>query len=499
MSSSGILRMLPLMLICFSSCFVAERDNDNDPHSSGYSVKGYISSATGTIMAGHEPITIRFDDQMDSDNVNFAGSDLIDGNYIISWSSENFDNDVLTISMNPARKKAFLSEGQGKRIVVNSHASITFDVENRIYVRTIADGGSDGNLGTANQPVSTIRKGIELAKSIYNGADAKVFVAEGTYTNSGDDSKPVFEAAEGISVYGGYSNSSWNKREVSQDGSVFTYETIIENVCTTLDPAIMERSCTIRISSEAAVTRKTVLEGMTIKPGRGRTPDSNGTYNHTAIFCDGSPVIRYNYFPGRNAGEDPGNEMSGIYCTSGSPLIINNTINAGANAGVNEDVALADFSNYWMPDASYAIYLLNASARVEGNIIDGGSGVFTCGVYCCGECAPEIIGNASIDGGKGSDAIVPGSGSFSIYVLTARPTIERNVIWNQSSNVDWYGIYEDPAAPDSDPLSVLNNTFKNAIIGFLYFDEGTTSINNLTTPISNSQSGTLAAWGNTAP
>jgi hypothetical protein len=478
---------------------VAERDNENDPHSSGYSVKGYISSATGTIMAGHEPITIRFDDQMDSDNVNFAGSDLIDGNYIISWSSENFDNDVLTISMNPARKKAFLSEGQGKRIVVNSHASVTFDVENRIYVRTIADGGNDGNPGTANQPVSTIRKGIELAKSIYNGENVKVLVAEGTYTNSGDNSKPVFEVAEGISVYGGYSKSSWNKREVSQDGSAFTYETIVENVCTMIDPAIMERSCAIQIPIEAAVTRKTVLEGMTIKPGRGRMQDFSGSsFGHSAILCDGSPVIRYNCFPGRNAGEDPGNEMTGIYCTGGSPLIINNTINAGANAGVNAVVAAADFSDYWITDSSFAIVLSNASARVEGNIIYGGSGVFTSGVYCSGECAPEIIGNTSIDGGKGSDSIVAGSGAFSIYVVTARPKIERNVIWNQASNVDWYGIYEDPYSPDSDPVSVLNNTFQNVALGSLYFDDGS-NIVNLTTPISNSQSGTLAAWGNTAP
>ncbi|HNX59493.1 MAG TPA: hypothetical protein PKK43_10370, partial [Spirochaetota bacterium] len=126
------IRILPLALFCFTSCFFTERDNENDPSSSDYEITGFESTATGKVLAGHETITIKFDDAMDPDNISFAGSDLIEGNYVFTWSTEKYKNDVLTISMNPSRNKAYLVEGTGRKIVVNEKISVTFDVENRI-------------------------------------------------------------------------------------------------------------------------------------------------------------------------------------------------------------------------------------------------------------------------------------------------------------------------------------------------------------------------------
>lgn len=501
------IRVLPLALFCFTSCFLAERDNENDPSSSDYEITGQVSSATGNVLAGHETITIKFDDAMNPDNISFTGSDLIEGNYILTWSTEKYRNDLLTISMNPSRNKAFLVEGSNRKIVVNSKTSVTFNVENRIYVRTASDGGADSNSGTAKSPVATIMKGIDLAKSVYSGSPAKVLVAEGTYTNNSDTSSPVFEVSEGISVCGGYAKSDWSRRDISVTGAPSSYETIVENSCTSVDTAITMISSAILIP--CTVSSATILEGLTIKPGRGRDDSHNNMFSHAAILCHGSPVIRNNYLPGRLAGDNPGNNMYGIYCEQDlnvegsqvpSPQISNNTIYAGANASaINDTIAQSDYAAFF-PDESCAVYLSGSSATIEGNIIDGGSGKRTTGVYCLGECTPLIKGN-TISGGQGMKIIVPDmytdGGAWSIRLVFATPRIEENRIINKYMAIDWYGIYEEDDS--SDPSSVLGNIFIPNGPGYLYRDEGLTDISCLTANITNSRNGTLSAWGNSVP
>lgn len=500
------IRVLPLALFCFTSCFLAERDNENDPSSSNYEITGQVSSATGDVLAGHETITIQFDDAMNPDNISFAGSDLLEGNYILTWSTEKYKNDLLTISMNPSRNKAFLVEGNNRKIVVNSKTSVTFNVENRIYVRTVGDGGNDANNGTAKLPVATIMKGIELAKSIYSGSPSKVLVAEGTYTNNSDTSKPVFEMSEGISIYGGYSKSDWNKRTVSDKGTPSSCETVVENLCTSYVTGMDQYSSAVYIP--CTVSSATILEGLTIKQGRGRdTTQTDSMFQHAAVYCHGSPVIRNNFFPGRDASDNPGNCMFGIICEQDTnivgapvpaPLIRNNTINAGANASaINDTIAQSDYSVTYI-DESCAIYLSNASATVEGNIIDGGSGKRTTGIYCSGTCSPLITAN-TIEGGKGQKVGNPEvddyCGAYGIRILTAAPRIEENRIGNRYAAIDWYGIYEE--GESCDPSSVLRNLFIQNGLGCLYYDECSTAILSLTTAITNSRNGTLSAWGNT--
>ncbi|HNX59823.1 MAG TPA: right-handed parallel beta-helix repeat-containing protein, partial [Spirochaetota bacterium] len=148
-------------------------------------------------------------------------------------------------------------------------------------------------------------------------------------------------------------------------------------------------------------------------------------------------------------------------------------------------------------DESCAIYLNNASATVEGNIIDGGSGKRTTGIYCFGTCCPLITAN-TIEGGKGQKVGIPDvddfCGAYGIRIQTAAPKIEENRISNRYMAIDWYGIYEEDES--SDPSSVLRNIFMSNGLGYLYYDEWSTAILSLTTAITNSGNETLSAWGN---
>ena len=306
-----------------SSCFLAERDNPNDPASSDYKVTASVTPAAETVIAGHEPITVKFDEAIDKTTVDFTGSDLIAGNYVLTWSTGTLANDTLLISADSGNPKAFLPAGEGKKIVINAKTeggvklsdpvTLTYDVENRIYVRTSDDGGDDGNIGTSEKPVATIQKGIDLAKSIYDITDgltatAKVLVAEGLYQSDyNTTTKPVIEMVEGVSVYGGYSKTEWTRGTFGSDGSTSTYETIVED---TSSAGGVNGAPTRTVTAASGITIDTILDGFTIKVGKG---SNSGSYYHAGIYISGSPTINNNHIVGRDSTDSPGDKSYGLY------------------------------------------------------------------------------------------------------------------------------------------------------------------------------------------
>ena len=510
-----LVALLPVTLMLLSSCFLAERDNPNDPASSDYKVTASVTPAAETVIAGHEPITVKFDEAIDKATVDFTGSDLIAGNYVLTWSTGTLANDTLLISADSDNPKAFLPAGEGKKIVINAKTeggvklsdpvTLTYDVENRIYVRTSDDGGDDGNIGTSEKPVATIQKGITLADSIYSvsssgTASAKVLVAEGTYTNVSDTTKPVVDMVERISVYGGYSKTDWTQRNVSDDGATSTYETIIEDKCTS---GGSKNTPTYAVYLDSTINRSTILDGFTIKQGIGRDTDgSHLGYGHAAIFCEGSPTVRYNNFPGRTLSENPGNFSISIYCSINAPLITNNKIYAGANAG-DETVGTSDYNLYSIKDASFGVYANNSSALIQNNLINGGSGFLTYGIYCYGDSIPVISQNAEIACGSGCMNGLTDStthdGAYCIYIRGSSPEIESNTIINALGNSNGWGVYEYNSGT-SNPSILSNNHFSSFSVGYLYCDDGNYSspVQNYSTVITltSSVTGTLASWNN---
>lgn len=66
--------------------------------------------------------------------------------------------------------------------------------------------------------------------------------------------------------------------------------------------------------------------------------------------------------------------------------------------------------------------------------------------------------------------------SYGIRIYNSDPMIENNIIFSTGDN-NQYGIYEDDA--NSDPSSVQNNDIYGCDTA-LYYDEGTTAIDNAT-------------------
>jgi hypothetical protein len=447
-----------------------------------------VTPSPDSAISGYEPIIIVFNTSMDRSAVEKGISgDLNLDRVCFIWSTSVKSDDTLTICVkDPANPLAFWAEGSEKKLSIQGNSlfgptltaiTLGYTVENRVYVR--ADDGSDTeNIGTSRSPVKTIRRGIDLAQTVYGGSAAKVLVAEGSYQANYKDFGPVVTMADGISLYGGYLKTKWERSVLDSATHRYASESVIENTCLSGEGSSASApTCAVFIP--ASVGSATTIDGFTIIAGHG----SGNNYYHTAVYCEGVPVIKDNYISGREIRDVPGEYCYGIYAVQNtislSPLVIlNNMINAGA--------ALT---------RSYGVYSVTANVELCRNTINGGSGgAKSYGIYLEGAAA-SIINDNTIESGTGT------SGGYCIYIKNQTPVITNNRFLS-TENVYGFGIYESNSS--SNPKSVSRNVFFfPPMNGAWYFDYGNISvtpkgyISDLNTGISLlSESNTLLYWSN---
>ncbi len=215
-------------------------------------------------------------------------------------------------------------------------------------------GSDTGNSGTMSSPYKTVSKGIQAASG-------KVFVAQGTYTVESEGGN--INMAEGISIYGGYSNNggTWTRH-------VTSYTTSIQNVV-----------------AGSGITSATVIDGFSISAKAGA--------GVVAVFCNGgSPTISNNTINGAPVLVPYSliKTAQGICLVDSSAVISNNNITGGVS-----------------DRESNGIFCKNSSPQISSNIVAGGKSLNSYGIQSQGASNPEINNNQiSSSGMKGSSGIV---------------------------------------------------------------------------------------------
>ena len=455
-----------------------------------------------TSITGHEKIIIEFTDSMNTGAMNIAG-DLFDYIDSLVWDKVTNPNDRLTLE--PAADGVW-PDGASQSLVINGLSdgglvmeefSVNFDVERGIYVD---DDPSVDQEGTRSQPISTITGAISIATTRYSpgpGNIVNVYVRQGSYSGNG----PVVTMAQGVCLYGGYSDANWDTRDTG------LYVSTISDTETTGTMSYPGNNRAVEFGS--GVTGITVIDGFTVIAGGGQYAaavmtysGTSGTvqncvlhggtlaqYTHGFVNYEASPTIQNNtidggtptsffsyglYNDGNNgAGCEPviqeniidggkGDYCAGITCantSSSTPVIRRNVIFGGdedANAALD----------------TTGIYVLNSSPEIYNNTIHGGKGENVSRGIRVQNTSSPVIRNNTIDGGGRADS---GFLGYCIHISNAAGADDTVAIDNNILTFTFplwagtgYGIYENNST--SDPASVRNNNIDEDCNAALYYD-----------------------------
>jgi hypothetical protein len=269
----------------------------------------------------------------------------------------NYGSGIITTSSETIIKT--LTVKGSNKLVLSTGGKITLGAgpQDTLYVSSTT--GSDGYAGTISAPKATIAGAITAV----TGSITKIYVAAGTYVEN-------VTLNNGVSLYGGFSATNWNDRNVT-DRTNATYKTMIQGISTTGTGS--------GVTFSGTSTAAWILEGFTIESNH--TGNSHGV----SVSNNGTATVRYNTISG-----GPGtNESNGI-TVSGSEsktIITNNIINGGASVNSNSNgiytytvadqiITDNDINGGTGANASYGIvatYPLTSTSIIARNNIDGGS------------------------------------------------------------------------------------------------------------------------------
>jgi hypothetical protein len=284
-----------------------------------------------------------------------------------AWSTRKAAQDTLTLAPSSGTWKPGSQKSLALKFTSGSTTatglSYTLGILTGVLYVSVATG-SDANPGTQDRPKKTIPAAVANAALFYGPSKpAEVHVAAGTYdVNYTLGTQVVMKP--GISVLGSYTS----------DWSAPTLNASFTPASTIVDTSVgATQGTTLAVDCGKSVGADTVLDGFTVRGGG----DANTTQS-CAIYCSSSgPDISHVVVSGGLA-----QATIGILVVSGTPIIADSTIDGGSGA---------DSTGLYLGDSGNACV-------VEGNIITGGGGVYTCtGIENfgsqTGSSSPVISGN----------------------------------------------------------------------------------------------------------
>lgn len=275
-----------------------------------------------------------------------------------------------------------------------------------LYVN--ATTGADSNDGSPEAPMRTIQWALEEADS--QGLPA-VYVSEGLYSATHDDLASI-ELRPGVSLYGGFSASSWDDR----DPAVYTTTVTDESIATTGVSELLPHHA---FYAPVGVFEDVVVDGFTITA-------AGAGYASAILIEGGSPTLSRNTFLGQagasvtmavriNGGRpvftdniiDPVGATSsstGVRCDMGQPEFLRNDIHSGDTGttyAVLYEVCDGSLANNVIRSerstsaTSYAIQLYDSSPEILSNSIatEPESGYTSYHTYLSGSSTPRIDNN----------------------------------------------------------------------------------------------------------
>jgi hypothetical protein len=294
----------------------------------------------------------------------------------------NSGSGAITVDSDAAVKSLILS--QAKNIVVHTNSlTISTPPNDIIYV---SKNGLDSNPGTIDAPKLTINGAI----AAITGSIKKIYVSAGVYNEN-------VTLSNGISLYGGFSATNWNDRNVT-DRENATYRTFIQS----------SAASHFAVAFSGTSTVEWILEGFAIE-----TNHAANSYGINA-YLDGTATIRYNTIYGGSGS----NESIGIYIhgSTSRMIVTNNIINGGGST----------------VSTSHGIYIETAADQsITDNTINGGTGDNASrGIVVTHPLtSASVIARNSIDGGSSA-----GGQSYGII-------LSNNNVTASSLNVSIYGNY----------------------------------------------------------
>jgi parallel beta-helix repeat protein len=314
-----------------------------------------------------------------------------------------------------------------------------------VYVRTDGNDANDGS--TWELAKKTVQAGLDAASG---GTSDEVWVAAGTYVER-------ITLKLGVKLYGGFAGSetSLDQRPAFPRPAHDPNETVLDGA-----------QAGSVVTSPTGATATTRIDGFTIRNGKA----SKGG----GIYCSSSsPTISNNTISANSGG--------GIYCSYSSPTISNNTISANSATGFgggiccfNSSPTISDntISASSATSSGGGIYCSKGSPTISNNTISGNGATYSGGGIDCSYSSPTISNNtisgnrADSDGGgiccsysspaisnntiSGNRATRHGGG---ISCSNSSPTISSNTVSGNSATYDGGGIYCYNSSP-----AISNNT-----------------------------------------
>ncbi len=350
--------------------------------------------------------------------------------------------------------------------------------------------GKDIYIGTISFPKKTIVSAIEYARVNFPFTMArKVCVSQGSYVES-------VELTEGISLFGGYSQSDWSERDI--EDRTGAYSTVISGV-----PGV---NYALAISGTNSSSGDWVVEGFTIASnnssnsygidctaislvkiryntinGGSGSNESNGVYLHSSATTE----ISNNTINGRSS---TGGLSNGIFIeTSADQIISNNNINGGSGNNASRGIVITHPVDYdtvikdniinggSSSNESYGIYITHnentktSSPLIYGNIITAGSaynyrnGIYLRGTIDTAAITPVLCNNI-VDSGTGaaSDAY-----SLTIFAIDGSAYLYNSIIIGDNDSV---GIVIAGNDNQESQVSLINNMIVNTSYAIIEAD-----------------------------
>ena len=385
------------------------------------------------------PIVITFSESMNITSLSLAGSLMLQ-NKQLSWSTDRFLNDTLTITPN-------------NNWVVDSGASLIVNAADQSGNSLVSDLNPYGIVYFVNSSASddagdglTIISAKKTVSAAIIEADmpATVIVNAGSYTVNSDSMGVQTHVVlkEGVSLSGGY-NSDFTIRDTS------LFPSIISDISSEFKGGTGDIPPSSAIESVSGITSKTIVDGFTVSG----SVESGVNYTSAILISDGAPTIQNNIL---NGGDGSVTSRAVDIRGASIPVIQENLISGGGSS------------------SSYGVVTATSSI-IKSNVIGAAFGI-----WAGGNSSPQIYNNTIHAPSFGiinnnASSVISNNTLYSISTGTgvynqngSSATIENNIIWYPTCLVEF--------GANTEPATIKNNNLNGCVV--VYIDDDASCTGN---------------------